>query len=928
MLARLSSSDYPALGGLKTRETDDFTIAFLDATSVMLDILTFYQERLANESYLRTATQLFSLTQLAQLIGYQPSPGVSAATYLAFTLRAATGLPSDPTTAAVTIPAGTQTQSIPPQGGKPQYFQTVADIPAKADWNALPVQTGQPWQPQFGDKTVYLAGTSTQLNSGDAILIVGDERRSAPKSTHWDVRFVTAVQPDKANNRTLVSWSEGLGGQNGTPAQTNPKVYVLRQKASLFGYTAINPLMLDQNTTLPALQNAGLVSKNQTRPEWRFGIQSFGNTNLAAISVIDLDATYSKIATNSWLAILRPFKNSQGNPEVAIHLYSLSSVDIVSRSDYGVSAKITRAIADTNASLQVDYQQTRTCSVVGQSELLPTAELPLDHPLYGTYVDLKAVRSDLVGVTAVAITGTAQKISVNFPLTGAPNLTFVPDEDPTSTVALAQSQVYTLLQPPDFTNNKDGSVPNWSGSAKPLTLAVADSAGRPGTIPNAQLQYFALVQPSSNDPMVQETGLIATIEPATSPYPHTLLVLQQPLVNCYARSVTTVNANVVAATAGAPVTELLGSGSASTPNQQFTLKQTPLTYAQASTPTGSQSSLHVFVSGAEWKQVPNLYQQPATAQVYTVLNLAGGGAQVQFGDGVEGAMVPTGQSNIRADYRTGIGLAGNVPVDSIGTLVDRPLGVSGVTNPSPATGGQDPQTADGIRANAPLSVLTLGRAVSITDYQNFAANFAGISKASAIWIPSGAYRGVFLTVASAAGSDLTGSITLANLVTALQTFGTPNVVIFAQSFLETTFGFSAKIAYDPAYKQPDVNTAVMTLLQQTYSFSNRTFGQGVSADEIEALIQGISGVVGVHVTNLNVIATSPAGDIGGAGFSVSAYNTWIGQALTTPLPRAKAKSHKRICPYIPTASSDSLPNPAEILVLDPDPANSTLGVMQ
>ena len=58
MLARLSSADYPALRYLKTRDTDDFSIALLDASSVVLDILTFYQERLANESYLRTATQL------------------------------------------------------------------------------------------------------------------------------------------------------------------------------------------------------------------------------------------------------------------------------------------------------------------------------------------------------------------------------------------------------------------------------------------------------------------------------------------------------------------------------------------------------------------------------------------------------------------------------------------------------------------------------------------------------------------------------------------------------------------------------------------------------------------------------------------------------------------------------------------------------
>src|SRR6516162_8637060 len=65
-LARLSSSDYSALAQLKTRSDDDFTIAFLDAAALVLDILTFYQERLANESYLGTATQLRSLIELSR----------------------------------------------------------------------------------------------------------------------------------------------------------------------------------------------------------------------------------------------------------------------------------------------------------------------------------------------------------------------------------------------------------------------------------------------------------------------------------------------------------------------------------------------------------------------------------------------------------------------------------------------------------------------------------------------------------------------------------------------------------------------------------------------------------------------------------------------------------------------------------------------
>ena len=166
LLARLSSADYPALQPLQTRSDDDFTIAFLDASAMMLDILTFYQERLVNESYLRTATQLRSLTELSRLIGYQPAPGVSASTYLAFTLRQTSGQPPDPSAAPLTIPPGTQVQSVPAQGQTPQTFETSASIQAKPDWNALQVQTGLPWVPQFplGAGSMYLSGTSTSYN--------------------------------------------------------------------------------------------------------------------------------------------------------------------------------------------------------------------------------------------------------------------------------------------------------------------------------------------------------------------------------------------------------------------------------------------------------------------------------------------------------------------------------------------------------------------------------------------------------------------------------------------------------------------------------------------------------------------------------------------------------------------------------------------
>jgi hypothetical protein len=947
MLAGLSNSKYPALGALKTRDTDDLSIALLDATAVMLDILTFYQERLANESYLRTATQLDSLTQLSRLIGYQPSPGVGASTYLAFTLKAATGLPTNPMTTAITIPAGTNVQSVPGQGQTPQGFQTSADILAKPDWNALPVQAALPWVPVAGQTSVYLAGTNTQLNPGDAILIVGDERLLySTSSTKWDLCFVTSVQPDNVNQRTLVTWSTGLGSTGG-PSTDNPQVFALRQRAALFGYNAMNPIMLTGTTV-----NLGSLV---TDGEWNFGTAAESVPTEIATSpsnLIDLDAVYSKLVAGGWLVLMATLPMEiiesittqvYGYPPVTttittydyasgfftIELYNISSVTTMTRSDYGLSAKISRVGGDSGANLPGYYTATRSTAALAQSEMLPVEEQPLDHPLYGTEVDLGVLRPDLVGITAIAVTGQNPKLTVNVP--GTPptrgSVTFVPDDDSGAAYTLAQGAILTLLQPPNAIVNGAVGTPSWATYPGTPTLMVADSSGRTGTVTTA-LSNFILMPAAPSDPIVQETALVASITMQSNGVEWTQILLQAPLLNVYDRTGATVNCNVGAATAGSPVTELLGNGSAATPNQTFVLKQSPLTYVTASTPTGSVSSLQVTANGAAWTAVPTLYNQKPSAQVYATTNLAGGTAQVTFGDGVEGATLPTGQNNIQASYRVGLGSAGNVPAATITTLVDRPVGVGGVTNPLPATGGQDAQTVAGIRANAPLSVLTLGRAVSIADYQNFANSFAGIGKASALWIPNGTYRGVFLTVASASGAALPStSQTLTNLVTALQQHGNPNVAIYSASFLETTFGLQANILYDPAYSQPAVEAAVMTLLATTYSFANRTFGQGVTFDEIAALIQGVAGVIAVNVTSLSVVATSPAGDIGSAAFSLSAYTTWLANALTTPLERPCPSASQAICPYIPQASNTALPQPAEILVLDPNPANVSLGVM-
>ena len=123
MLAAISASPTAALAELRTRDDDDFTVGLIDAWAMALDVLTFYQERIATESYLRTATERVSVTELARLIGYQPRPGVAASTHLAFTLETATGAPEE-----VTLAPGLRVQSVPGKGS--QFTVRLRHVPS------------------------------------------------------------------------------------------------------------------------------------------------------------------------------------------------------------------------------------------------------------------------------------------------------------------------------------------------------------------------------------------------------------------------------------------------------------------------------------------------------------------------------------------------------------------------------------------------------------------------------------------------------------------------------------------------------------------------------------------------------------------------------------------------------------------------------
>ncbi|MBU4182405.1 MAG: putative baseplate assembly protein [Gammaproteobacteria bacterium] len=880
MKARLSSTDTPALAALGTREMSDFSLALADAMATSLDVLSFYTERYAQEHYLRTATERLSVREMARLIGYRLAPGVAASTHLAFKLLEARGAaPPEP----IQIPVGTRVQSVPGQDETAQSFETVAEVPARVQWNAMPVQTRVPWRPQSGDTELWLDGLATQLQPGDAILIVGSDRVSDPGGEHWDVRVLSAVLPDNANARTRVLWNHPLGSAFPTmsPAGVGVEVHAFRQRTALFGHNAPDPNLLSGRGSNLAQK----IDKSSTS-NWTWNQFHING------ATVDLESANPKITAGTWFALV---SNEAGLGSADLpgytELYRAQRVSQLSRNDFGISGKTTRITPDTTENLSAARFGLRNTLVLAQSERLATVDTPLFHPVQGDTLTLGQRVDGLLPGQALAVSGTRQRIAI---AAGAKGLSLQLAQG--GSVALNEGDELFMTAPASrlvgltaITLGAEAFTALLGQPSARLRLALTDRDGRSGTLV-AQGHELRLAPARKDDPLVREIAHIAdTGQAVLLERDHTQLKLDAALRHVYERASVRINGNVAPATHGETVEALLGNGDAGSAGQRFVLNQAPLTYVSAPTPSGGASTLELRVADVLWTEAPTLYQASPGARVYQTRQDDDGLTTVEFGDGVEGARLPSGQSNVRARYRKGLGVAGNVAAGQLTTLLSRPLGVSEVVNPEPATGGEDGELLERARENAPLTVLTLDRAVSITDYASFARAFAGIDKAHALWIPAGPAQGVFLTIAGVDGAVVPPSgATFASLGAALRNHGDALVPLHLRNHLGVRFRVRLSVKVLASHETDPVLQALEAALRAHFSFARRQFGQTVSVDEVAAVAQAVAGVQAVHVTRLHRVGQAPG-----------------------LLPRLFAA--------LPVASLTGQPLPAELLTLADEP---------
>ncbi|MFJ3802213.1 putative baseplate assembly protein [Streptomyces sp. NPDC090088] len=370
--------------------------------------------------------------------------------------------------------------------------------------------------------------------------------------------------------------------------------------------------------------------------------------------------------------------------------------------------------------------------------------------------------------------------------------------------------------------------------------------------------------PGTTGVTATEVVTVAAADPAVDPrlpgdHVHTRLALTTDLAHRYRRATVRILGNVVEATHGESREEAIGSGDSERTNQTFALWQSPLTWLAADNPLGATPVLEIRADGVLWHEVDSLAGRGPDERVYITGTASDGRTTVTFGDGVHGARLPSGHENVHARYRFGTGRAANVAAARITQPLTRPLGVTAVTNPLPASGGSDADGPGLTRRTVPLAVSALDRLVSVPDYEDFARSRAGIGRAAARELFDGRRRVLHVTVAGTDDVPL-GEQTLQALRAALAEYGDPGLTVRVDAREPVLLLVSARVKVAPDHAWEYVEPRLRQALYARLGYEGRELARPARLSDLLATAHTVPGVDYVDVDVFTGVPASATPD--------------------------------------------------------------------
>jgi hypothetical protein len=812
-------------------ERRDYAWEILRSYARASHVLAEHIDAFANESYIGTASQWNNIRRLVEMLDYHPAPAASAQTSIAILAKEHQ---------SGTLEAGFSFKNKPLDGSKPAIYETLEDVEVDYQLNKLKSANWDQSQIDFiypadGQHIVFpIAQAVEKVSIGTyGILLVSDNLGN-------DQGVEVTVSAIDANTITL----------NGPSRPDDFPAVITRYQARL--------LLKAKFKQSPQLHGSNVVTLNsdhQLTPNMKLAYQS--GANYIAATVLAVQGDKAKLSRAIPSAGTQFFLAARSDAREVEGVADTSKRVILPLTDN----RENNALFDQNLNLISGPEKQRVGGI--------DAYEYFDGSVYSSVYYLPKTSDQQADVIGIVKANNAADLVFDGEATDIASADWVLAQSADGLQALTintldeQENNYTLTFSKStsdlsilFANFEfDLRCDDYNANRQPIFLTqLSKRSNSHSVIPLESVNQSALLTIgrkliiSGKDHAMEVT--VKDIDPSVNEIkvapaiPGSELTADGTSLD-YTRYDTVIYANTAFSGHGETQKEqFLGSGDATQSNQTFDFEVSDVSFeSNREFPAGVRCAINIMVQGRTWQQVSNINDSSLEDPHYVVRMKEDGSLKLIFGDGIHGRRLPTGNNNVKIIHKVGVGLSGNLPAFSLQKEVKPHYLVEKVVQPLVSSGGNDSEASESLRQNAPASVLTLERAVSLSDFTHLSTSNSSVWQARAFQVqaPRSRNEQIHVAVVPAGGGSL-GSLEQ-DLASFLTAHALPGVAIKIIPYEPLIFDLNITIRIDTNAFDPDfVAHEVEQQLLDKFSLSQRNLGEPLYRSQLFALVESVQGV--------------------------------------------------------------------------------------
>lgn len=264
-----------------------------------------------------------------------------------------------------------------------------------------------------------------------------------------------------------------------------------------------------------------------------------------------------------------------------------------------------------------------------------------------------------------------------------------------------------------------------------------------------------------------------------------------------------------------------------------------------------QGSMSLQIGGESWVLVDTFAKSKPTDKHFMVSVDEALNPYIMFGDGTFGKKPAAGAKITNVVFYLTNGSQGNVKsntITSIPSVISSSITDATVSNAYDAAGGSNYENFTMLKEHIPLSVKTLGVAITKEDFESLAMLVDGVNKAKADY-----ECGRKLTVYISPDGGAVASSELINRVYNLLSQRAPMTTwLKVKSAGKVQIILEMDVTGKKSYKTAEIQTQILTALYNAYSPEQAQIGGDVRISDIYALIDNLSTVNYLHLTKFYI----------------------------------------------------------------------------